>query len=132
MPADPDGSMVAGPDGPAPPPLAVARSVADSAMGHGEVIALDAGLAGEFATYGLGGRVPGVRIDRRESGGSRIRLRVVARYGRPLSELGDVVRSAVRAGLAELGVEASVEVHVADVVEARSPGGARALRGGSA
>ena len=107
MPADAD---------PRPPsPVDVARVVAVAARSHDDVVDLDAGLVGEFATYGLGGRVPGVRVEVDRDGSTQVRLRLVVRFGRPLPDIGDEVRSRVTAGLGGTA-ESEVHVHVADIV----------------
>lgn len=108
MPADAD---------PRPPsPVGVARIVADAARSHDDVVDLDAGLAGEFATYGLGDRVPGVRVEVDRDGRTQVHLRLVVRFGRPLPDIGDEVRSRVAAGL-DRTAEPDVHVHVADIVD---------------
>lgn len=124
MPAD------AGPSGRSA--LTIARSVAESAMSHQDVTDLDGGLAGEFATYGFGGRVVGVRVDFDRDGVARIRVRVVVRFGRPIPSIGDEVRGRVLARLGEVDVDGSVHVHVADITDAEEPGEHRALRAGTA
>lgn len=100
---------------PSPSPIDVARAVADAARAHDDVVDLDTGLAGEFATYGLGGRVPGVRVDVDRDGRTQVQLRLVVRFGRPLPDIGDEVRSRVTAGLDGIA-EPEVHVHVADIV----------------
>ena len=97
-----------------PAPVEVARVVADAARSHGDVVDLDAGLAGEFATYGLGGRVPGVRVERDREGRTQVQVRLVVRFGRALPDIGDEVRSRVTAPLD--GPDPEVHVHVADIV----------------
>lgn len=111
MPADAD---------PRPPsPVDVARVVADAARTHDDVVDLDAGLAGEFATYGLGSRVPGVRVEVDRDGRTQVRVRLVVRFGRSIPDIGDEVRSRVRAGLDDT-VEPEVHVHVADIVSSHA------------
>ncbi|HSP02658.1 MAG TPA: Asp23/Gls24 family envelope stress response protein [Acidimicrobiales bacterium] len=108
MPADADAD-------PRPPaPVDVARIVADAARAHDDVVDLDAGLAGEFATYGLGGRVPGVRVERDRDGRTKVQVRLVVRFGRALPDIGDEVRSRVTARLD--AAEPEVHVHIADIV----------------
>jgi uncharacterized alkaline shock family protein YloU len=107
-------------DASSPPVAAVdlAEVAAGRARSHPDVVDLDTGLAGEFATYGAGRRVTGVRVDPgRERGRAEVRIRLVVRYGRPLPVIGDEVRDQVLAGLEELGCQASLQVHVADIVE---------------
>ena len=100
---------------PAPSTLDVARTVAEASRAHDDVVDLDAGLAGEFATYGLGDRVPGVRVDR--DGRTNVRVRIVVRFGRPIPSIGDEVRSRIVAGLRDMVDDPAVDVHVADIVE---------------
>ena len=85
MPADADADVDPRP----PSPVDVARVVADAARSHDDVVDLDAGLAGEFATYGLGGRVPGVRVERDRDGRTQVQVRLVVRFGRALPDVGD-------------------------------------------
>ncbi len=100
---------------PVPSTLDVARAVADAACSHDDVVDLDAGLAGEFATYGLGGRVAGVRIDR-DDDRAAVRVRVVVRFGRPLPAIGDEVHDRIRSALRDVADDSTVHVHVADIV----------------
>lgn len=103
---------------PASSTLDVARSVADAARSVDDVVDLDAGVAGEFATYGLGGRVPGVRIDVDRTGRTFAHVRVVVRFGRPLPDIGDDVRARVAAALGDRTGDPEIDVHVADIVDA--------------
>jgi uncharacterized alkaline shock family protein YloU len=107
--------MAAAAGSPAQSTLEVARSAADAARSHGDVVDLDAGLASEFATYGLGGRVPGVRVEH-EQDRTRVRLRIVVRYGRSIPDIGDEVRARVAAALGSLD-EPEIHVHVADIAD---------------
>lgn len=70
------------------------------------VAAMASGVAGEVATYLPGRRVPGVRID--DLG---IEVHVVARWGIPLPEVGEEVRSALQ----PLVGNRSVSVFIDDV-----------------
>ncbi|MGK2929605.1 MAG: Asp23/Gls24 family envelope stress response protein [Acidimicrobiales bacterium] len=106
---------------PAPSTVDVARAVAEAARTHDDVDDLDAGLAGEFATYGLGDRVPGVRVDRGRDGHVDARVRIVVRFGRPLPTIGDEVHTRITAALRDLVAEAAVHVHVADIVTSTPP-----------
>lgn len=107
---------------PVPSTIDVARFAADASRSHDDVVDLDAGRAGEFATYGLGGRVPGVRVDTDAAGRTRLRVRLVVRFGRPIPDIGDEVRSRITSGLHGMVDEPEVHVHVADVVQAgRAP-----------
>ncbi|MDP8977793.1 MAG: Asp23/Gls24 family envelope stress response protein [Actinomycetota bacterium] len=99
-------------------PVAVARAAAAAAMRTPEVVDLHSGVAGEFATYGGGQRVAGVRLRRREPP-VRLEVRVMARYGRPLHEVAAEVRDNVLADLSETLPDeppATVDVRVADLV----------------
>lgn len=98
------------------PAVAVARIVAAAARGTPGVADLHPGIAGEIATYGDGGKVGGVRVHVKPT--RRATVHVVARYGRPLDELGDDVRARVEEAVAAALPEAGpmpVDVHVADV-----------------
>lgn len=101
-------------DAGSPSPIDVARAAADAARSHDDVVDLDSGLAGEFATYGLGGRVPGVRVEVDRDGRAQVRLRLVVRFGRSLPDIGDEVRSRVAAELGD-STASDVHVHVADI-----------------
>lgn len=96
--------------------VAVARIVAAATRATPGVAGLHHGIAGEVATYGEGAKVEGVRIHSKPT--RRATVHIVARYGRPLDELGEEVRSRVEEALAEALPEADpipVDVHVADV-----------------
>lgn len=99
----------------------VAETASRSAEEHPDVAELDGGFAGEFATYGIGRRVRGVRVDRARDGDWSVRLRIAARYGRALPDIGDEVVAKVRDALASDGIDAAVHVHVADVVVDDTP-----------
>lgn len=98
----------------------VARAAATAARSHDDVVDLDRGLAGEFATYGLGGRVPGVRVELGPDGRTCVSLRLVVRFGRPLPDIGDEVRARVLAALADVA-DPEVRVHVADITDPPTP-----------
>ena len=96
----------------------LARAVAQAARGVAGVADLDAGSVGEFATYGDGGRVPGVRARApREGGAARVALRLVARFGYPLPEVADQVRARVSEVVGRLtGVaDVPIDLHIVDV-----------------
>lgn len=116
---------------PATPTIDLARSAADAATSVDDVVRLDTGVAGEFATYGLGGRVPGVRVDVDRAGHAQVRVRVVVRFGRSIPDIGDRVQAEVLGALRTLGVDGSVHVHVADITEDADPR-TRSLPTGSA
>ena len=70
--------------------MADLEAVAAAALGSPLVAGLSGGRLGEIATYLPGHRVLGVRdVD------GTIEVHVVARWGPPLTEVGDVVRAAV-------------------------------------
>jgi hypothetical protein len=68
-----------------------AHAVARAVEGCPDVARLSGGAFGDVATYLPGARVVGVR--RGEAG---VEVHVVARWSRPLPEIGEQVRSAVR------------------------------------
>ncbi|MDZ7676632.1 MAG: Asp23/Gls24 family envelope stress response protein [Acidimicrobiales bacterium] len=103
------------------PAVELADTASRTARDHADVVDLDGGLAGEFATYGLGRRVPGVRVDREPDGRWTVRLRLVAKYGRPLPDIGDEVRARVGDALATEHLDAVVQVHVADIAPREGP-----------
>lgn len=99
-------------------PVAVARVAAAAATRTPEVVDLHSGVAGEFATYGGGERVAGVRLRRREPP-VRLEVRVTARYGRPLDQVAADVRDNVLLDLSQAlpgQAVATVDVRVADLV----------------
>lgn len=97
-------------------PVVVAELVAEAVLTVPGVLELHSGAVGEFATYGGGDRVRGVRI--RTGDQPRIETRVVASYGWQLPDLADEVRARVSTTLAghvpEL-VACPVDVRIADV-----------------
>lgn len=72
--------------------MADLEAVAAAALGCPLIAGLTGGRFGEVATYLPGRRIVGVR----EVDGT-IEVHVVARWGRPLPEVADVVRAAVAA-----------------------------------
>lgn len=66
------------------------EAVAQAAAACPDVARLSEGVVAEFASYLPGRRVPGVRID--DEG---VEVHIVARWGRPLPEVGDAVVAAV-------------------------------------
>jgi len=70
--------------------MANLEAVAAAALGSPLIAGLSGGRLGEVATYLPGRRVLGVR----EVDGT-VEVHVVARWGPPLTEVGDVVRAAV-------------------------------------
>ncbi len=99
-------------------PVGVARVAAAAATRTPEVVDLHSGVAGEFATYGGGERVAGVRLRRREPP-VRLEVRVTARYGRPLNEVAADVRDNVLLDLSRAlpgQAPTTVDVRVADLV----------------
>lgn len=95
-------------------PVELARAAAAAARDVPGVADLDSGGVGEFATYGGGTRVPGIRL----SPGEAVRLRLVAAVDRPLPQLADDVRAAVIAALAGSEHEAArVDVRIVGIRE---------------
>lgn len=91
----------------------LARAVADAATSTAGVSRLDGGALGEFATYADGERVEGVRIGSDDP--TRVRLRLVVTYGRPIPEIAADVDAAVRGSLAPRWRPSQVDIAVVDV-----------------
>lgn len=68
-----------------------AQAVADAAQACPDVARLSGGVFGEVATYLPGGRIVGVRDN-----GVAVEVRIVARWGRSLPEIGEQVRHAIQ------------------------------------
>lgn len=92
----------------------LARAVADAARSTAGVARLDGGALGEFATYGNGERVEGVRLGSEDP--TSVRLRLVVAYGRPIPEIAADVDAAVRERLAPRWRPTRVDIDVVDVV----------------
>jgi uncharacterized alkaline shock family protein YloU len=92
----------------------LAREAADAAMATAGVARLDGGALGEFATYADGERVEGVRIGSEDP--TRVRLRLVVAYGRPIPDIAADVDAAVRDRLAPRWHPGRVDIDVVDVV----------------
>ena len=96
----------------------IARALAHAARDVPGVVDLFGGRLGEIATYGRGGRVPGVRVWR-EEGRLHVEAHIVAAYPpkHTLPVLADSVRGRLRELLPELGVAAigPIDVIVADL-----------------
>jgi uncharacterized alkaline shock family protein YloU len=91
----------------------LARAAADAARSTAGVTRLDGGALGEFATYADGERVVGVRIGSEDP--TRVRLRLVVAYGRPIPEIAADVDAAVRDRLAPRWRPTQVDIDVVDV-----------------
>ncbi|WP_226873134.1 Asp23/Gls24 family envelope stress response protein [Microbispora sitophila] len=89
-----------------------ARRIADRVLSCPDVADLSRGPFGVVATYLPGGLVPGVAVR-----DDVIEVDIVARYGRPLPEVADLVRDAI----GDLAAGRRVDVTIADVV--RDDGG---------
>ncbi len=103
-------------------PIRIARAAASAARGVPGVLDLSAGTVGEFATYGEGGREPGVRVTR--DAATRVTLRLVVEFGRLLPELAQDVRETVAAVIAPLAGEVGAgdgPVVDLEIVDVRSP-----------
>ena len=96
----------------------IARALAHGARDVPGVVALFGGRLGEIATYGRGGRVPGVRVWR-EAGRLHVEAHIVAAYSPEctLPALADSVRVRLQQQLQELGVAdiGPIDVIVADL-----------------
>ena len=66
------------------------EAVAQAAAACPDVAGLSDGVVGEVASYLPGRRVPGVRV-----GDDGVEVHIVARWGRPLPEVGEAVAAAV-------------------------------------
>jgi uncharacterized alkaline shock family protein YloU len=91
----------------------LARAVADAARSTAGVTRLDGGALGEFATYADGERVEGVRIGSEDP--TRVRLRLVVAYGRPIPEIAAEVDAAVRDRLASQWRPTRIDIDVVDI-----------------
>lgn len=98
----------------------LARAVADAARSTTGVTRLDGGAVGEFATYADGERVAGVRIGSEDP--TRVRLRLVVAYGRPIPEIAADVDAAVRERLAPRWRPTRIDIDVVGVVAGVSDG----------
>lgn len=99
-------------------PIRIARAAASAARGVPGVLDLSAGAVGEFATYGDGGREPGVRVTR--DAVTRVTLRLVVEFGRALPELAEDVRETVAAVIAPLAGDVGPVVDL-EIVDVRAP-----------
>ncbi|MFF4127847.1 hypothetical protein ACFYYP_30340 [Microbispora rosea] len=86
---------------------ASARRIADRVLSCPDVADLSRGPFGVVATHLPGGFVPGVAVR-----DDAIEVDIVARYGRPLPEVADLVRDAI----GDLAGGRRVDVTIADVV----------------
>ncbi|MFI7027107.1 Asp23/Gls24 family envelope stress response protein [Microbispora rosea] len=84
-----------------------ARGIADRVLSCPDVADLSRGPFGVVATHLPGGLVPGVAVR-----DDAIEVDIVARYGRPLPEVADLVRDAI----GDLAGGRRVDVTIADVV----------------
>ncbi|WP_311932251.1 hypothetical protein [Microbispora sp. H11081] len=85
----------------------LARRIADRVLSCADVADLSKGPFGAVATYLPGGLVPGIAVR-----DDRVEVDIVARYGRPLPEVADLVRDAI----GDLAGGRRVDVTIADVV----------------
>lgn len=93
------------------PDLALAQAIRDLVVELPDVACLDSGVGEAFATWRRGRRVSGVRI--RGGDPSDVCVRVVAGSPEVVADLGDRVRSRIRAGISH--PVGSIDVHVSDV-----------------
>lgn len=112
----------------------VARLAAAAAREVPDVLELHGGTLGEVATYGHGGPVRGVRVER--SPKPRVRMHTVMRFGARMDDVAEELRTQVRAKLAAdapMFADAVIDVHIASVRETEdesahtSPSSAREL-----
>ncbi len=100
-------------------------AVAAAALSCPGVARMSGGMVGEVATYLPGRRVVGVRI-----GDEEVEVHIVARWGRPLTEVADAVHEAV--GAVTGGMRASVFVDDIDLPsEEAAPAGEEGSRAGA-
>jgi uncharacterized alkaline shock family protein YloU len=104
----------------------LARAIADAARSTVGVTRLDGGAVGEFATYADGERVEGVRIGTEDP--TRVRLRLVVAFGRPIPEITAEVDAAVRARLASQWRPTRIDIDVVDIDTSVPDGGEDAGR----
>ncbi|GAA4214529.1 Asp23/Gls24 family envelope stress response protein [Microbispora amethystogenes] len=90
--------------GPQPP---TARRIAERVLSCPDVAGLSRGPFGAVATYLPGDLVPGVAVR-----DDVIEVHVVARYGRPLPEVAELIRDAI----GDLAAGRRTDVAIADVV----------------
>jgi len=100
------------------PSIRIARAAAAAARGVPGVVDLSAGTVGEFATYGEGGREPGVKVSRNAA--TRVTLRLVVEFGLDLPQLAQDVRDTVTAVVAPLTGDAPSVVDL-EIVDVRTP-----------
>jgi uncharacterized alkaline shock family protein YloU len=104
--------------------LAVARAAVAAARDVAGVLDVHGGRIGEFATYGGGERVVGVRV--RTGTEPSVALKLVVEFGRQLPELTDEVRHRVDEAVAPLLGRDHVPVDL-DIVDVRAAQAAGAL-----
>lgn len=99
--------------------IAAARAAAEAARAVPGVLDLGGGVLGEFATYGGGDRVLGVRVRAGER--PSVALKLIVEFGSALPELTDSVRAGVRSAAAGLLGRDDLVVDI-DVVDVRMQG----------
>jgi uncharacterized alkaline shock family protein YloU len=102
-----------------PSALALAAAAASASARVDGVVELDGGPMGSFSTYGEGRRCTGVTVTPQE-GSLVVRIRLVARFGSLLPELGAAIRAEVERELRPmLGDQAVVvDVEITDLIAA--------------
>lgn len=107
--------------------VVIARVAAEAARGVPGVVDLSGGAVGEFATYGVGERVPGVRA--KQGDPPSVTVRVVAEFGTSLPALADRIRGRLGEVVGQLpGLESSAPVVVSiDIVDVAVAGERAAL-----
>ncbi len=96
------------------------RAVAEAVAACPDVAGLSGGVFGEAATYLPGDRVVGVREDT-----DGIEIRIVARWGRPLPQIAEQVRKAVRAYAGGAPVTVAIDDIEIPAEPGRTPGAGR-------
>ena len=96
--------------------LAAARAAEAAARGVPGVLDLSGGTVGEFATYGDGQRVAGVRV--RTGAQPSVALKLVVAFGQHLPELTETVRARVQEAVAAPLGSGDVPVDL-DIVDVR-------------
>ena len=100
------------------PAVVIARVAAQAARGVPGVVDLSGGAVGEFATFGVGERVSGIRAKAGDP--ATVTVRVVAEFGESLPALADRIRQRVGDVLGQFpGLEsraaAVVSIDIVDV-----------------
>ena len=109
------------------PAVVIARVTAEAVRGVPGVVDLSGGAVGEFATYGVGERVSGVRA--KPGDPPTVAVRVVAEFGESLPRLAERIRQRIGDVVGQLpGTHSSAPVVVTiDIVDVAVAGERAAL-----